>query len=147
MPAVAVLAALAAGCSDPGDIGKTVEVKGKVTLGGNPLPGGMVQFHPAEGSATKLVPFGPIDASGNYSLSTGSSTKTVKGAPLGKYKVTINTTAPPPATASPVGTTPTGTPPPASALPQIDAVYTDPVRTPLEITVVESGGQYDLPLK
>ena len=135
LPAFAVLALYAAaGCSDPGDIGKTVNVKGKVLLGGEPLPGGQVQFHPDAGNASKLVPFGQIESDGTYTLSTGSATKTAKGAPLGKYKVTVNTKVPP-----------TGTDP--KPLPVIDPIYSDPAKTPLAVEVVESGGQYDLPLK
>ena len=131
----AVLAA--AGCGDPSGIPKTVQVKGKVMLGGEPLTSGMVSYIPAEGSTSKFRAGGGIGSDGTYTLTTGSATGQKPGAVPGKYKVIINTNTPPMGTDAP--------PKPVA----IDPVYNDEARTPLSVEVSESAppGTYDLPLK
>ncbi len=129
-------AALAAGCNDANGVGKTVSVSGNVTLGGVPLKGGIVTFHPDAGNTNKVEPFGTIDANGKYTLTTSLTTGQVNGAPPGKYRVTVATNVPS------MGTTPT-----ANTTVAINPIYNDQKNTPLMIDVVESGGQYDLPLK
>lgn len=130
-------AAAVAGCGDPNAVGKTVPVSGKVLFGGAPLQGGMVVFHPDQGNTSKFAPQGNVGADGTYTLSTITVTGTVKGAPLGKYKVTVNTNMPT------MGTD--AAPKPVA----IDPIYNDAARTPLTVEVVEApqAGAYDLPLK
>lgn len=67
---------LLVGCSN-----NAASVSGKVTLDGKPLTKGGVSFY-ASGAAAAS---GQIDASGNYTLSTG----TEKGLQPGNYQVTI----------------------------------------------------------
>jgi hypothetical protein len=78
-----------AGCGEPGDAGNRVPVAGKVTFkDGKSLPRGVVIFAPdgAKGNASLHEPRGPIDADGNYKLST---TPRQEGASPGWYIVTI----------------------------------------------------------
>jgi hypothetical protein len=64
--------------------GKTVGIKGKVTLDGQPVEGASVQFVPiGEGQPA----FGTTDASGVFTLSTF---KQGDGALKGEYKVTVS---------------------------------------------------------
>jgi hypothetical protein len=77
-----------AGCGKP-DEGNRVPVAGKVTFtDGKPLPRGTVIFTPdsARGNPSQHEPRGPIDAEGNYKLST---TSTLAGVSPGWYAVTI----------------------------------------------------------
>jgi len=64
-----------------------IPVQGKVTLGGKPLGGGIVYLYPPEGEERAYVPLGFIDPQGNYSVTTSGEKE--KGAPAGKYKVTV----------------------------------------------------------
>src|SRR5262245_41636777 len=77
---------LVAGCDNSG-IGRTVTVSGKVTLGGQALDSGMVQFIPDKegGNNSPVTSVGPIKADGTYTLTTGGKS----GAPLGKFKVVV----------------------------------------------------------
>ena len=138
--ALAGAAMLIAGCGDPNAVGKTVEVKGKVLQGGQPLNGAMVTFVPDEagGNASKFRPTGTTDADGVYTLSTGTSTGTHKGASLGKYKATVMPGMPAIVKDSP---------PPAPI--NIDTAYGDPAKSNLPVEVVDSpaAGAYDLNLK
>jgi hypothetical protein len=129
--------ALAAmGCGNAGGVGKAVPVSGKVLLDGKPLTGGQVTFNPDAGNTSKLVPFGQIGADGSYTLSTTSVTETVKGAPPGKYKVTVSTDVPMMGTGDVVK--------PAAINPK----YKNPAQTDLVVEVVESKTSgYDLDLK
>jgi hypothetical protein len=135
-------ALLAAGCGDPNGVGKTVTVTGKVTLDGTALTSGMVTFNPdtASGNTSKFKPFGQIGSDGTYTLTTGTSTGTVKGAPLGKYKVTVSTMTPT------MSTDPKAAPPTPVT---INAQYLDEAKTPFQLEVSEKAapGAYDLPLK
>ena len=133
-------ALLAGGCGDPNAVGKTVDVKGKVAQGGAPLAGAMVTFVPDEtgGNTSKFRPMGTTDADGIYTLTTGTTTGSHKGAPAGKYKVTVAAGMPPVVKDSP---------PPAPIA--IDPMYGDPAKTNLSVEVVDSppAGAYDLNLK
>jgi hypothetical protein len=75
---VIVLLVLLAGCNGP-EFGN---VSGKVTLDGEPLVGGTVQFQPDGGSPA----IGVTDEQGRYELKWSSDQG---GAPVGKHKVRI----------------------------------------------------------
>jgi hypothetical protein len=125
---------LLTGC--PGDgIGKLVPVSGKVTIGNAPLTTGMLTFVPdaAKGNKAKASVVATVGSDGTYQLTTNGRS----GAPLGWYKVTVNTMMPPTGAA-------TGTfAPPV----QINRKYQGP-DTDLAIEVVEqpAPGAYDLKL-
>lgn len=72
---------LGCGQGDRPDLG---QVEGKVTLDGKPLSGATVQFQPEQGRPSK----GVTDESGHYELMYRPG---VKGAVLGKHKVSIST--------------------------------------------------------
>jgi hypothetical protein len=82
--------AFAAGCGGP----KLLPVEGTVTVANQPLKTGTVTYHPdKEGGNTQsypVLPSGTLNENGKYTLSTGGKA----GAPAGKYKVTISSTAP-----------------------------------------------------
>lgn len=82
--ALALLAVVGvAGCTGGGGgSAKLVPVKGKVTYKGAPVAGATVTFIP---SGTGQPATGQTDASGSYSLTTG----TQPGAAVGQYKVTV----------------------------------------------------------
>jgi hypothetical protein len=73
-----VVAFLLGGCSGPNL--KTAQVKGRVTVGSQPLPDIQVTFIPEEGRPA----MGITDADGNFSLSTLSAND---GAVPGKHQV------------------------------------------------------------
>ena len=68
------------GCSDAPDL---VQIQGRVTRGGNPLPGVIVQFHPEDGRPS----WGKSDAEGKFTL---NYSKHYEGARLGKHRVFVN---------------------------------------------------------
>jgi hypothetical protein len=119
-------------------------VSGKVTVDGQPLNGGYVTFHPdlpnvgkegAEEAGKKPTPgliAGEIGPDGSYTIYTSGK----KGAPLGKYKVTV---AP-----SMVPDPETQQAPPLS----FHKKYSDFLQTPLRVEVVANPkpGDYDLKL-
>ncbi len=77
------------GCSGnrmPAEFGPPFPVQGKVTLGGKPLRGGIVRFFPLDHDGRKLNPRGVINSEGNYTVSSYGK----KGAPAGKYRVTVD---------------------------------------------------------
>ncbi|QDT25331.1 carboxypeptidase-like regulatory domain-containing protein [Gimesia panareensis] len=79
----ALLFLLLAGCGGgTGDAPETAQVKGIVTMSGNPVPGATVVFIPESGPSA----MGMTDATGAYTLKTGKST----GAVTGQHKVTIS---------------------------------------------------------
>ena len=79
-------AGFTAGCGYSPDLPPVAEVSGTVTLDGNPLPRGTVQFVPDESQGTTGAPgVGYIDSNGRYELSTAG----VKGAIVGKHKVAV----------------------------------------------------------
>jgi hypothetical protein len=73
---------------------KLVPVEGTVTVASQPVKKGTVTFHPdKEGGNTQAYPTLPnatTDDNGKYSLATNGK----PGAPPGKYKVTVTSTAP-----------------------------------------------------
>jgi hypothetical protein len=102
-------------------------VKGRVTLGGKPLVGGMVTFVPQGGPADQARPEGTIDAQGNYSVKTAGT----DGAPVGKYRAAVTTS---------------GEDKKQSA--QFDPRYSNWEKSPLLVEVKEDpqAGAYDLKL-
>jgi hypothetical protein len=105
-----------------------VPVEGKVTLGGKPLGGGILYFYAPEGEGKAYTPLGFIDSQGNYSVNTSGE----KGAPAGKYRVTVE---------------------PGSGDKSIDLavdpMYQSSKRTPFVIEVRENAppGAYDLKME
>jgi hypothetical protein len=86
---VATLGLLCGGLAGCGDGPRTVPVAGAVIFDGQPLTTGTVQFHPVE-PTNKHQPVGTIGADGKYQVVTDS----VPGAPVGKYKIVVNASAP-----------------------------------------------------
>jgi hypothetical protein len=128
-----VLAALSfvVGCGGP----KMAPVEGTVKFtGGQPLTKGEVTFHPdVEGGNTQKypdMPRGKIDSNGKYTIMTSGT----PGAPVGKYKATVNPNA--------------GEMPDNYAVPKevIDKTQVQSNTTDLkvEVTADPSGGKYDL---
>jgi len=127
--ALLVSTCLVLGC---GDKLALVPVSGKVTTDGTPVTAGQISLHnTADVKGEKPVPpsGGTIDSSGNYTVYTGGK----PGAPVGKYKVTVNPSM------VPTG----GTKAPSVPFNQR---YQDSKRTTLEIDVTASAaaGAYDL---
>jgi hypothetical protein len=120
-----------AGCS--GEKSITTAVHGTVIYRAKPLSAGIISFHPLkiDPSLPNRTPQGSIDASGHYSL---SSFTLDDGAVPGDYAVTIfNPPAPAPIDEFSKA--------PASAnLVTIPAIYADPQRTPLKVTVSGPAG-------
>jgi len=74
------------GCGYSPDLPPVAEVSGTVTLDGNALPRGTVQFVPDDAQGTSGAPgVGSIDSNGRYEISTAG----VKGAIVGKHKVGV----------------------------------------------------------
>ena len=74
------------GCSRSDRV-STTPVEGKVlNQDGKPLERATVVFHPTDATAKFPKPRGTTDAQGSFQLSTYN---TADGAPVGKYKVTI----------------------------------------------------------
>ena len=129
-----LVACAASGCGKPG--GATMApISGSVTVDNQPLTAGQVTFHPiakAEASDNKGFSGGIVEASGKYTLFTGGE----KGAPLGKYKVTVNPSMVPTASGG-------------APVAPFNSKYRDAKMTPIEVEVVASpaAGAYDLKLK
>jgi hypothetical protein len=127
------------GCGGGGD--KLYTVKGKVLLNDAELKAGNVTFLPdtAKKNTTKNSPMGQIGADGTYTISTEGKS----GAPAGWYKVTVVTNMPGMGAQTP--DTPKASK--VSAAPtNINAKYSDPLKTDLAVEVVASPSptQYDL---
>ena len=125
--------AIFSGCGPSSDL---IEVKGKVTLNGNPLEteSGTITFHPTvEGGKT---PLGLIEADGVYTLYTEKQL----GAPAGTYKVTIVAQASPSSEEAATDLDAAG---PTYLVPN---AYMDENQTPLTVEVV-AGGNFDLDVK
>jgi hypothetical protein len=123
-----------AGCAgDP--VGRTVPVKGKVTVNGQPLKQGSVTFWPDDAKGNKLAfePGGSIASDGSYELFTHGK----PGAPPGAYKVTVT------------AQTVVDSTKPTTAKQLVPEQYTTKDKTKLGIDVVENpaAGAYDLNLK
>lgn len=92
---VCLLVAAVSGCGGGGEppayAEKLVPATGRVTLNGEPLPGVMVAFRPAEGTSGEVATAITNEA-GEYSLHTptvGQSVEGSQGAVPGEYQVTI----------------------------------------------------------
>ncbi|MDY0170585.1 MAG: hypothetical protein RBS80_28855 [Thermoguttaceae bacterium] len=80
------------GCGRGPDLPPTAPVSGTVTLDGNPLPRGTVQFVPDQNQGTSGTPaVGNIGPDGRYTLHTAG----VRGAIVGHHKVRIEAQAEP----------------------------------------------------
>jgi hypothetical protein len=86
--ALGVILVIVGGCSGrPKNVARSV--RGKVTLGGQPLAGATVGFAPVEGGSTAV---GQTDANGNYKLIWGrSGSRLIEGAQVGENTVNIST--------------------------------------------------------
>jgi hypothetical protein len=115
------------GCGKGRSVGPCVPVQGKVTLGGQPLAGGVVELIPLEGGPNLPRPEGRIDAQGGYSLTTAGK----GGAPVGRYRVVVTTSGEDKKQES-----------------QFNSVYSHPENSPLILPVTEAAapGAYDLRL-
>lgn len=127
----------------PGGCGERVqtrgEVTGRVTLRGQPLPGGLVQFrHADRGHVTTAR----IEPDGRYEVITPQG----KGLPPRTYQVSL---LPPPLPA--FGPNPTFSRTEAPAAPRvptaIPARYRDPETSDLSLTVREGVNVFDIELK
>lgn len=147
----ALLAALAAGCSDDGP--RLEPVRGRVTLDGKPLAGKTVKFVPDAGTPGQGAG-ATTNAEGEYTLLAArpGATRDTPGAPAGAYRVVVvepifpvdlpvqNSDDPTPAPAI-------GIPAPARKKQEIPAVYASPETTPLRVEVPRGGGAIDLALE
>lgn len=125
------LSLLAAGCGD--GLPATVEVHGRVTYQGQPLPGGELSFQPLVTSADGLrrPATGQIEADGTYRLSTFSSGD---GALPGEYLVAINSFVGP----APIEVVDGGE---AARESRIPLKYGNPATSGLRATVPAEGGK------
>lgn len=106
-----VATALIAGCSDATDERPRQPVSGEVTIDGEPLKSGMIQFNPTEPGVA--VPGGAAITDGKYAMST------VDGLVPGPYQVAV-TSAPAPSEAPAAGSMPGDPlPPPKEPIPSI----------------------------
>ena len=133
---VSVLLLTLSACESDG-IGKTVPVKGKVTVNGKALANASVVYWPDEAKGNKLsanlLPTGKTAEDGTYDLVT----KGKPGAPPGAYKVTVN------------AHTEVDSTKPETAKKLVPDKYTSKEKTPLEKNVADgaAAGTYDLDLK
>ncbi len=72
--------ALLSSCSDAPEL---VQIQGRVTHDGKPVPGLLLQFHPADGRPS----WGLTDAQGKFKL---NYSKSYEGARLGKHRVFVS---------------------------------------------------------
>ncbi|MFO0871198.1 MAG: hypothetical protein U0935_19920 [Pirellulales bacterium] len=125
---LAVVVVLLTGCG-----ASLVPVQGKVSVDGNPLDTGYVSYHPAGAKEQLEAQIGraSIEADGSYKLSTDGK----PGVPPGKYRVVV--TAGKPSNPSDPYSVPVSL---------VDAKFTLPESTPLEVEVSSSAGAgaYDL---
>jgi hypothetical protein len=83
---VIALCVIACGCGHRPDLPPLEEVTGTVTLDGNPLPRGTVQFVPDPADGAELPSgVGEIDEQGRYVIFTAG----VKGAVVGRHMVGV----------------------------------------------------------
>jgi hypothetical protein len=127
------------GCGGSGP--KLYSVKGKVTLDGSDLKAGTVAFIPDQARGNKVTkgPVGKINSDGTYTVATDGK----DGAPLGFYKVTVNTEMPG-MNAGPID--PSKPPTLPSGGGDINKRFTSAETTSLSVEVVATPqpGQYDL---
>lgn len=117
-----VTLAVAAGCGRSQE--SLIEVRGRVTFGGQPLTTGVVSLRPQAERGNKSLhqPTGVIDAAGQYRIFTNQR----PGAPPGWYRVVVFATEP---------TVDTGKAHPGMPKSLIPAAYNHPNSSPLEIEV------------
>ena len=138
---------------------KLVQVNGKITLDGKPLPFKGIYFHPDRSAGTEGNGAGGFsDPEGKYYLvaNVGGATADKRGVQAGKYRVTV---AEPVVPISAKDFAPqkqqseSDVPAPAigfSSQPakrEIPAVYSSSELTPLSIEVPEKGGELNIELK
>jgi len=75
------------GCG--GRSAKVEYVEGVLTLGGQPLEGAAITFHPKNGDGNEAAAFGHSDASGGYKLSSVNG-EPERGAIAGEYVITVS---------------------------------------------------------
>jgi hypothetical protein len=88
--------ALLLGCSGSGrpggELPPLVPARGEVTRGGQPVPGGLVQFRPVKAASahSNLIVTSQVGADGTFELATTHALSQTKGrgAPPGDYTVT-----------------------------------------------------------
>jgi len=136
----AVLFAATVGCG--GDGLRRVDVKGKVTAQGNPVPNATVLFLPADGTQGEGG-IGTTDQEGRFTL-TGSR-RGDSGVVPGKYRVRVSRFVNPDGSPVPSDFTEAAYP---RAIESVPAPYSGP-DSPLEVTVPEKGGELtvDIPAK
>ena len=122
-----ILALIAVGCGGP----HAASVSGTITLDGQVLPTANVSFHPDGGTGAPA--YGQSDASGRYSLSTGTDA----GLEPGKYVAVVVATKDPPQAYDAKGSE---IPP----IPITPAKYADTATSDLKIEV--KAGKNDIPL-
>lgn len=79
--AIAFLSAFLAGCGE--DFGNRQPIKGTVTLHGEPLDDGVIEFHPLGGGSSEATKSGAMILKGSYAIPGAD------GLVPGKYRVTI----------------------------------------------------------
>jgi hypothetical protein len=123
--AMLVLSAAVSGCGDKTSV-KTVPVRGKVTVGNEPVAEGNVSLIPTSKDAKSGMSAGQIK-NGEYVIYTGGK----EGAPEGQYKVTV---------------TPSMMPSSGGGAPKtpFNSKYSDVNKTTLTLTVPSAN--YDLKL-
>jgi hypothetical protein len=135
-----LLAFVGVGCGDSSGVGRTLPVRGTVTLDGQPLTAAttVVLFKPdaAKGNQSLFEPVGTVDGQGRYTLFTRGK----RGAPPGWYKVIVTATD-----GRVSAATKDRHPAPGSLLP---ALYGHEKTTPFTVEVVEDAAPqaYDLKL-
>jgi hypothetical protein len=137
-----------AGC-EADKIGKTVPVRGKVSVDGAPLSAGVVSFMPdqSKGNKLEIAATGEV-RNGEYTLSTTASAGGTKtGCPPGWYRVTISTGMPGQGVgAKGVEVKKDGGAPPPPPVSLVAPKYQSFQDTPLivEVTEATKEGQYEL---
>jgi hypothetical protein len=126
---VTLLVVIAAACGCDSGL-KRVPVSGTATLDGQPFSGGVIHFYPddTKGNPNKVDCLSPV-RDGKFNLLTTAirDTDSGSGAPLGAYKVYLYTDIP-------------------GVMLNVHPKYTDPMKTPLTVEVVEktSAGAYEI---
>ncbi len=137
---------IANGCAqaEKSQLPPTVSVKGTVKIDGLPLANAAVQFHP-EGTTAGVGSGGYTDQHGNFELITVSGgSEITKGAPVGKYKVTVSKFMKPDGTDFPLDSKePPGL---TGAVETVPMIYSDPQWTTLDAQVPPAGGVIHLVL-
>lgn len=131
-------------CSGCGPPPTTALVRGRVTIGGDPLPGGLIRFFSSESEKAARWSGGAIEADGSYA---------VPDAPLGRCTVTVDTSnlknlpAPRPVAKMADGSLPPGTPDPSqpkTAYRPIAAKFSAAATSPLAVEVKQGKNVIDL---